>query len=90
MSVVGTFRTSELLHLANPLGPHIRDTRLALEVGVIHSLAVDLNRRLLARDPLCERVHHRPHEALRFAIAGAVGILAGRLGLGRRARLGHS
>ena len=83
-------RTCELLHLANPLGPHIRDIRLALEVGVIHSLAVDLNRRLLVRDPLRERVHHRPHEALGFAIAGAAGILAGRLGLGRRARLGHS
>jgi squalene synthase HpnC len=83
-------QTTKLLDAAAPLGPRVRDTRLALEIGVIHSLAVSLNRRLTARDPLCERVHHRPVEALGLALAGVGGILAGRLGLGRRAELGHS
>ena len=51
-------RTEGLLDQARPFAGLIADRRLALEVAVIHRLAQDLNRRLMRRDPLSERVHH--------------------------------
>ena len=62
-------RTSGLLAEAKPFSGQIRDFRLALEVGVIQRLAEDLVRRLQRHDPLSERVHHRPAEALSLACA---------------------
>jgi squalene synthase HpnC len=53
-----TGRTQELLATARPFAGRIRDRRLALEVSVIQTLAEDLAKRLLERDPLSERVHH--------------------------------
>ncbi len=81
LTVLGALarRTQALLHEARPLRAMTRDLRLALEIGVIHSLAEDLVQRLKHRDPLSQRVHHRKHEALGFALSGAVGVLAGRL-----------
>ena len=38
--------------------PQLRDTRLALEVDLIQTLAEDLNAKLMRRDPLSEKVHH--------------------------------
>ena len=73
-------RTRGLLDDSRALAPRVRDTRLSLEVGVIHRLAVSLNRRLIDRDPLSDRVHHRPHEALGGALLGAAGAMIGRLG----------
>jgi squalene synthase HpnC len=73
-------RTQALLEAAGPLAGEVRDLRLALEIGVIHRLAVGLDRRLLMRDPLSQKMHHRPYEALGLAIAGAAGALAGRRG----------
>ena len=55
-------RTRDLLAEAKPFASQIRDRRLSLEVSVIQTLAEDLNRRLLTRDPLCERVHHNKLE----------------------------
>ena len=62
-------RTATLLRQAKSLSPQIRDLRLALEVGIIQRLAEDLVQRLQQRDPLCERVHHRPAEAMGCALA---------------------
>jgi squalene synthase HpnC len=72
-------RTQDLLTAARPLAGQTRDARLALEVGVIQRLAESLTRRLIRRDPLSERVHHRPPEALAVAALGAVTTLANRL-----------
>ena len=52
-------KTMGLLDSARPLAGQVRDTRLALEVSVIQTLAEDLCGRLLRHDPLSERVHHR-------------------------------
>ncbi|HEY2177202.1 MAG TPA: squalene synthase HpnC [Caulobacteraceae bacterium] len=64
-------RTQVLLRSARPLAGQVHDTRLRLEIGVIHALAEDLAGRLIRRDPLSQRVHHRPHEAAILAAAGA-------------------
>jgi squalene synthase HpnC len=47
-----------LLAQSRPFGRQIRDTRLALEVDLIQTLAEDLNAMLTRRDPLSENVHH--------------------------------
>jgi phytoene/squalene synthetase len=57
-------RTQKLLREASPFANQIRDARLALEVAVIQRLADDLVRRLMQRDPLRERVHHRKSDLL--------------------------
>jgi len=51
-------RNGALLDAARPFARAIGDARLALEVDLIHTLAQDLNRLLLARDPLSQGVHH--------------------------------
>jgi squalene synthase HpnC len=81
-------RTSGLLADAKRLSPAVRDTRLALEVGVIQTLAESLNRRLLRRDPLADRVHHTRDAALGLAAWGAISTLVWRFGSrqGRRIR----
>jgi squalene synthase HpnC len=56
-------RTRELLERSAPFVGMIRDRRLASEVAVIQRLAENLTRRLMARDPLAERVHHGKAEA---------------------------
>jgi squalene synthase HpnC len=90
-AVIGALaaRTRDLLHTAAPLGVNLNSLGLALEVAAIHRLAVSLNRRLLARDPLSERVHHHPAEALGVALVGVAGLIGGRLGLGRRLAAAH-
>ncbi len=81
--------TARLLDDASPLVGSVRDTRLALEVGVIQRLAMSLNDRLARRDPLSERVHHGKLEAVCLAMLGAGRVIGSRLGLGRRAKLRH-
>ncbi|MET0270505.1 MAG: squalene synthase HpnC [Sphingomonas sp.] len=68
--------TQALLDASAGFAALVRDRRLAAEVAIIHRLAGDLNDRLKRRDPLSERVHHRPWEALRLA----GGALIGRIG----------
>ncbi|MEP6968749.1 MAG: squalene/phytoene synthase family protein, partial [Pseudomonadota bacterium] len=65
------WKVGDLLGEARALGPMVRDFRLSLEIGVIEALAQSLNRRLARRDPLAERVLHRPIEALGVALLGA-------------------
>jgi squalene synthase HpnC len=55
-------RNAELLTASAAFSSHIRDARLALEVAIIQRLAEDLNSKLLTRDPLSERVHHKKSE----------------------------
>jgi squalene synthase HpnC len=51
-------KNAELLDIARPFAARLRDGRLALEVDLIQTLADDLNRLLIHRDPLSQPVHH--------------------------------
>jgi squalene synthase HpnC len=73
-------RTAELLALSRSFSRQIHDRRLSLEVGVIQSLAEDLNVKLLERDPLSERVHHTRSEVLGVVARAGARFAAGRLG----------
>jgi squalene synthase HpnC len=63
-------RTSTLLDESRALEPKVGDTRLALEISVIQSLAGQLLAMLMVRDPLAERVHLTKAEALATAVNG--------------------
>ena len=71
-------KTRDLLVRASPFSTQIKDGRLACEVSVIQALAEDLNNRLMARDPLSERVHHRKSEVLMLAIPAVLRFIARR------------
>jgi squalene synthase HpnC len=71
-------RTEALLVDAKPFCDRIADTRLALEVSVIQKLAEDLTQKLLHRDPLSQRVHHRRVETLGLALAAALSFAVAR------------
>jgi squalene synthase HpnC len=62
----------ELLRRSAGFSRAIRDRRLGVEVAVIQRLAEDLTERLIARDPLCQRVHHRKAEAAFLAARAAI------------------
>jgi hydroxysqualene synthase len=63
-------RTSTLLDESRGLEPKVSDTRLALEISAIQSLAGQLLAMLMVRDPLAERVHLTKAEALATAVNG--------------------
>jgi hydroxysqualene synthase len=63
-------RTAALLQKSDGFSASVNDTRLGLEIAVIHSLANRLLALLSVRDPLCEVVHLTKTEALTMA-AGA-------------------
>ena len=63
-------RTSALLDESRGLEPKVSDTRLAVEISVIQSLASQLLAILMVRDPLAERVHLTKAEALATAVNG--------------------
>jgi len=71
-------RTQGLLDRSRALPSQIKDGRLAYEVALIQRLAEDLTARLIAHDPLSERVHHRPIEILSLAILAATDRIGGR------------
>lgn len=73
-------RTADLLEHSRGFAPAIADRRLALEVGAIQALAEDLTARLTRRDPLSQRVHHRPMEAAGVSLRGAFKVAIGWLG----------
>ncbi|MDT8331573.1 squalene synthase HpnC [Roseomonas gilardii] len=73
-------KTAGLLDASRAFSTQIQDLRLSVEVGVIQKLAESLTIRLLRRDPLAERVHHRRAEALGLALLGAAGTLGTRWG----------
>jgi squalene synthase HpnC len=51
-------QNAALLETSRPFARGIQDGRLALEVDLIQTLADDLNRLLMNRDPLSQPVHH--------------------------------
>lgn len=72
-------RSAQLLDESAGFAGQIHDRRLAVEVAIIHRLAVSLTQRLETRDPLSQRVHHRPYEALGLAaLAAASQLVKGR------------
>jgi squalene synthase HpnC len=71
-------RVQVMLYDASNLASQIRNFRLALEVGIITRLAKDLASRLAERDPLSERVHHNPVEALGLALSATAEFLIAR------------
>ncbi|HEY0281655.1 MAG TPA: squalene synthase HpnC [Rhizomicrobium sp.] len=72
-------RNAGLLTQSAPFAAHIKDHRLALEVSLIQRLAEDLNAKLMVRDPLSERVHHRKLELPGFAVSAFARFLDARL-----------
>jgi hydroxysqualene synthase len=63
-------RTSALLDESRGFEAKVSDTRLALEISVIQSLASRLLAMLMVRDPLSDRVHLTKPEALAAAASG--------------------
>lgn len=51
-------QNAALLETSRPFARRIEDGRLAMEVDLIQTLADDLNRMLMYRDPLSQPVHH--------------------------------
>jgi squalene synthase HpnC len=70
-------RTGSLLDDSRSFSASVRDTRLALEVAVIHRVAERLVRMLIARDPLSGRVHLGK---VGFAGYGMLGLVSGLVG----------
>ena len=59
-------KNAQLLAESKAFARGIRDTRLALEVDLIQTLAEDLNAKLMRRDPLSESVHHSKFDVARL------------------------
>ena len=72
-------RTGALLDESRGLEASVSDTRLALEISVIQSLASRLIAILMVRDPLAERVHLTKAEALATALNGGARAIVRRL-----------
>ena len=71
-------RTAELLDRSRPFAAGIRDGRLAYEVALIQRLAESLTEGLKTRDPLSERVHHRPWDVAGLAMLALMDRMTGR------------
>lgn len=65
-------KTQGLLAQSAAFSGMIRDKRLAVEVAIIQRLAESLTMRLLAHDPLSERVHHGKVEMAGLAAWAAI------------------
>jgi squalene synthase HpnC len=72
-------RTAALLDESRGLEAKVSDTRLALEISVIQSLASRLIEILMIRDPFAERVHLTKAEALATALNGGTRAIVRRL-----------
>jgi hydroxysqualene synthase len=73
-------RTEQLLTESDVFALVINDRRLALEVSVINTLAHRIARRLIACDPLCDRVHLSKPAIAGLTLAAIVGGAFRRLG----------
>jgi squalene synthase HpnC len=73
-------RTESLLCESDGFAVAINDTRLALEVAVINTLAHRLTHLLRTRDPLCDRVHLAVPAVAGFTLAGITSGATRRLG----------
>ena len=71
-------RTAGLLDVSRPFAAGIGDGRLAYEVALIQRLAESLTGWLEARDPLSQRVHHRPWDVAGLAALALVDRITGR------------
>ena len=71
-------QTGELLDRSRPFAAGIRDGRLAYEVALIQRLAESLTAWLIERDPLSERVHHRPWNVAGLALLALGDRITGR------------
>ena len=71
--------TRTLLRTSADFAPAISSRRLAIEVAVIQRLAERLTDRLMTRDPLSERVHHRGFETMAIALRATFGQLIARV-----------
>lgn len=80
-----TQRTQVLLAKARPFAKQIGDRRLAFEVTAIQRLAEDLAKKLIRRDPLCERVHHRRIDLVPLLMRAAARFTGSRLARDKRA-----
>ena len=81
-------RTAGLLAISRPFAGQVRDLRLALEIGAIQRLAESLLRRLMARDPLLQDVHHSRLEMAGVGLAGIGRTLGERVGARQARRAG--
>ncbi len=72
-------RNAGLLATSKPFSRAIRDSRLALEVDLIQTLAQDLNGLLARRDPLSEKVHHSKADIAGLFLARLPGFLLTRV-----------
>jgi squalene synthase HpnC len=77
-------KNAELLAKSRIFARGIRDTRLALEVDLIQTLAEDLNAKLMRRDPLSQPVHHSKADAARLFLGRLPGFALMRLKRARR------
>jgi squalene synthase HpnC len=66
-------RTRRLLSESDDFAVLIKDRRLGLEVAVINTLAHRLMRKLMARDPLSERLHLGPLAVAGLTLGGILG-----------------
>ncbi len=71
-------RTLGLLDQSRPFAGGIRDGRLAYEVALIQRLAEGLTGWLRTRDPLSQRVHHRPWNVAGLAVLAVADRITGR------------
>ena len=79
-------RALALLETGAALASETSDRRLAVEIAIIHALAVDIARCLEHRDPLSERVHLRKSEMAALSAKAALQlVLANRGSANRRA-----
>jgi squalene synthase HpnC len=76
-------RNADLLDTARPFARGIKDTRLALEVDLIQTLADDINTMLLTRDPLSQNVHHSKARVAALFLKRLPAFALMRLGLSR-------
>jgi len=63
-------RSQALLETSRPFARRVRDGRLAMEIGAIHTLAESLVRRLCQRDPMSDELHHSRLEAVGVGLLG--------------------
>lgn len=73
-------RTMTLLEISRPFARKVKDGRLALEIGVIQTLAEDLCKGLMKRDPLSQTVHHSKLRMASLALAAMARTALTRLG----------
>jgi phytoene/squalene synthetase len=76
-------KNAGLLAQSRPFAGRIRDSRLALEVDLIQTLAEDLNQTLTKRDPLSEKVHHSKTDVVALFVKRFPAFALSRL-MGRR------